>query len=112
MTARVEAKGAQRVGERRDALHTLYLHARNFITTESHLDETIEEEFGTLERPRTFNGGNSIWSTNLPESIQDKLNGANKSRGTLKDSNWVDEATRNRIGTIAEHLTGGKMEVK
>lgn len=107
MRANVEAKHAQQVEDRRDDLHTLYMHARSFITTESALDRRIEEVF--TEDPANFHGGASIWQSNAPESIQQKLLIVNRSRKTEEDANWVVSATRDRVRQIAEELTGGKM---
>lgn len=111
MRARVEAKEAEKASDRQDALHTLYMHARNFIVNEQQLDKAIDATFGTTQNPKVFGTkGSSIWNEGTPQSIQDKLNAANRSRNTLADADWMASATRKRIGKIAEQLTGGKMD--
>ena len=111
MRARVEAKEAQKASDRQDALHTLYMHARNFIVSEPQLDKAIDKAFGTATEPVVWrNRGSSIWSEAVPQSIQDKLNAANRSRGTVMDNDWIANTTLKRVGKIAEQLTGGKME--
>jgi hypothetical protein len=111
MRARVAAKEAQRTSDRQDALHTLYMHARDFIVSEQQLDAAIDTAFGTTQQPVTFgNRGSSVWAQALPQSIQDKLNSANKARGTFADKDWIADMTNKRIGKIAEKLTGGKMD--
>lgn len=121
MKARVADKAERRRADRQDALHTLYMHARSFITNEAQLDAAIEDAFGTVQQPKTFgNRGVSVWanmgtdrynSTEQPfESIADKLNKANRSRGTVQDSQGFAGITEKRLKRIAEELTGGKMD--
>lgn len=111
MRSRVEAKEAQKLSDRQDALHTLYMHARNFIVTEGDLDKAIDKAFGTPSEPVIWrNRGSSIWNEATPQSIQDKLNAANRTRGTVMDNDWIANTTLKRVGRIAEQLTGGKME--
>lgn len=119
MKARVAAKEERRVADRQDALHTLYMHARNFITNETQLDAAIEAAFGSATAPKDFGLGGrgvSIWnrqnerSNQSPfEGIADKLDRANKTRGTLQDSEGFAGITNRRLKRIAEELTGGKM---
>jgi len=111
MRARVAEKEATKASDRQDALHTLYMHAKDFIVTEQQLDKAIDAAFGTANEPKSFGAkGSSVWAVELPQSIQDKLNAANRSRGTVADSEWIATTTNQRIGKIAEQLTGGKMD--
>lgn len=119
MRARVAAKEARRVADRQDALHTLYMHARTFITNETQLDAAIEAAFGSAAAPKDFGlagRGVSIWNRQSEkgnqtpfEGIADKLDRANKTRGTLQDSEGFAGITNRRLRRIAEELTGGKM---
>lgn len=111
MAARVRDKEAQRADQRLEALHTLYVNAKDFIVSEAQLDQHIDEVFGTVDRPAGFGPrGSSIWARGPPSTIQSKLNRASKSRvpaGQEMDSDA--QITVTRIGKIAEALTGGKM---
>ena len=102
MVARVQAKEARRVDQRQDALHTLYMNAKNFIITEPQLDQHIEKVFGTTEQP-IFT---SIWvkEKGPPPTTTSRLNRGKKG----VDSERNAEIMVTRIGKIAEALTGGK----
>lgn len=111
MKARAEAIEARKAADRQDALHTLYMHARDFITTEEQLDAAIEKTFGSVEDPKTWGyQGVSIWDSKPPESIYDKLQKANRARNNMDDQQGFAELTNKRIKRIAEELTGGKMQ--
>ncbi|KAF4633094.1 hypothetical protein G7Y89_g5029 [Cudoniella acicularis] len=116
-TARVQAKEAAREEARRSALHTLYMNARSFITTEEQLDATIEEIF--VERPfkdikNVANpNSNNIWEAmGQPPTVQNMLqNVNNNSRGTLMTYHLGPaQLTGQRMKKIGEELTGGKMD--
>jgi len=109
MKAKVAAHQAQKAGERREALHTLYMHARSFITTETQLDAEVEKVFGTADAPVVFGNGNSKWSESPLESITEMLARANRTSGTMRDIGGSDELLQKRTRTIAETLTGGKI---
>lgn len=107
--------------ERAEALHTLYMNARDFIVTPQQLDVAVDEAFGSPDQPVVFtnsagdpHGGKSIWARGKPESVQDMLNRAN-GVGTGRafgDAAGQTERQAERIRRIAETLTGGKMETK
>jgi hypothetical protein len=115
----VETKAAEKQQERLDALHTLYMNARTFIVTPEQLDKAVDEAFGTVENPKRFGSSHhgpgtslSVWGEGRPERIQDMLNTANgvKSRTYMDSSSKAPEISRDRINTIAEVFTGGKMD--
>jgi hypothetical protein len=111
--AKVQALAASREEARRDALHTLYMSARKFITTEEQLNQVIEKQF--IERPfRTANSmalARSIWATGSPETVGEKLQ---KTRGgdvkAFSSKDRTSAVHADRMKRIAEALTGGKMD--
>lgn len=113
-SARVAAKAKALEEQRQDALHTLYMHARNFITTEAQLDAAIEKVF--VERPWTHIPGKekaiSIWDAEgSPQTVQDMLSEVNKTqKSAMLFHRGPAVATGKRMLRIAEELTGGKMD--
>jgi hypothetical protein len=111
---RAAAKEASRGALRQDALHSLYMNARSFITTEAQLDAKIEELF--VERPfenRVLGGTvNNVWDAyGPPATIQDMLSGINNTeKKAIQFHRGPAEVTGRRITKIAEELTGGKMD--
>ncbi|KAK6428626.1 hypothetical protein LTR95_015230 [Oleoguttula sp. CCFEE 5521] len=112
-----------RSAARASSLHTLYSHARSFITTPAQLDVSIEKAFGSNEHPVTFGldngtgaGPESVWNLGAPLSVQDMLNRANGGRrrggGALESAGQTVEINRERVKRIAEALTGGVMDEK
>ncbi|KAK4986548.1 hypothetical protein LTR66_001003 [Elasticomyces elasticus] len=116
MRARVAYKEAVKKSARSDALHTLYMRARSFITSPQALDKAIEDEFpSTASATRAmFNSGNSVWDQGKPVSIQDMLNRAYGQAAlgqTALDSvGGQASLTNTRVRKMAEELTGGQME--
>jgi hypothetical protein len=109
---RVAAKEAALEEHRKDALHTLYMHAREFIVTEQQLNAEIEkifvpEPFGPHHRGKT-----NIWEAyDAPETVQDMLLEVNNTQKTAIMFHAGPEAiTGKRLKKIAEELTGGKMD--
>jgi hypothetical protein len=100
--------------KRRDALHTLYMHARNFITTPEQLDKAIEEQF--TERPFQHIQGkeftNSIWDAEgAPPGVYDMMSEITGSQRRLVDYHAPpSKIVGKRMTKIAEELTGGKMD--
>ncbi|KAF2501180.1 hypothetical protein BU16DRAFT_450180 [Lophium mytilinum] len=99
---------------RLDALHTLYMQARDFITTEKQLDEAIDKVFGTPENPVTFGltfRDSSPWASEAPPTVRDMLN----RQGLLDDvqagqkGKGTYDVMNDRLKKIAEDLTGGKI---
>jgi hypothetical protein len=108
---RVAAKEAAREEQRKDALHTLYMHAREFIVTEQELNAEIEKIF--ISTPfRNHPTSTNIWDAyNAPETIQDMLLTVNNTQKTAVAYHAGPAAiTGKRLKKIAEELTGGKMD--
>ena len=103
---------AMREETRRNALHTLYVNAGDFITTGEKLDGVVDGAFDDDSQFRNeSNTGVNIWNLGSPETVQQLLKKANKSgRQTALDSAEGNEIiTRERMKKIGEELTGGKM---
>ena len=118
--ARVKAQIERKLEERQDALHTLYMNARTFITTEEDLDAEIERVFPNSDDPafRTASSyGTDIWNLGLQPSVADMLNKTNAKgdasasayRGSLDPNNDMARTSAKRIKKIAEELSGGRM---
>lgn len=110
--AKVKAIQEQIKEKRKDLLHTLYVNARLFITTESHLDDEIEKVF--LKAPGEWatyqDPGENIWNRGPPESVQDMIDAVNKKeRFAMGRRTGHARQTEERIKRIAEVLTGGKL---
>lgn len=113
-SARVAAKARMLEERRRDALHTLYMNARNFITTKEQLNAVIEKVF--VERPWANIPGKensvNIWDAEgAPQTVQDMLVGVNKTQKlTMLSQPSPAAIAGKRMLKIAEELTGGKMD--
>jgi hypothetical protein len=99
--------------ERKDQLHTLYTHARHFITTDEALDSALEETFGTDENPVRWNHrGLSVWALDgTPPTVQEMLKPA-KTRPNWEMGGKEGEPKtqhQQRMKQIAEALTGGRI---
>ncbi len=108
----VKRKQHQKAVERMNALHSLYMQARNFITTEADLDAAIERIF--VPRPTDFmtdvSWGHSVWNKGAPETVQKLLNITNKDSAKAMEFNEGSAyLTNQRMKRIQEELTGGKM---
>ena len=103
---RVAAKERRKEAERKDSLHTLYMNARNFITTEEQLATELNRVFPDGVNEAWANdqrAGENIWNQGVPPTLQSMVN-ANK-RGDAAKWGLVQK----RVKKIAEELTGGKM---
>ncbi|MCJ1286019.1 hypothetical protein MMC26_005361 [Xylographa opegraphella] len=109
MKARFEAKEAAKVEERRNALHSLYMNARDFIVTEDALNAKVDEVFDH-EWFRNY-PDHSIWDKEgFPDTVQSMLSESTSSkRGNAQSTSGYIELTKRRVQRIAEELTGGKM---
>ena len=109
---RVQAKEMSREDARKDALHTLYMHAREFITTEAQLDAEIEKIFVAEPFGREHPGKTNIWDAyGAPPTVQDMLSAVNNTQKTALDYHrGPGPLTGKRMTRIAEELTGGKMD--
>ncbi|EOD49066.1 hypothetical protein UCRNP2_4175 [Neofusicoccum parvum UCRNP2] len=100
---------------RKSALHTLYMHAREYIVTEEQLSKTIEETFGTeddLPGFSEFNSktGRSIWAKDAPLNTAEMLAKSKRQGSKAMDRAYdYSSPTQKRIQRIAEELTGGKI---
>ncbi len=108
----VEAKRLEKETQRRDALHTLYMNAGNFITTEEQLQTVIDQAFA--HNPAWHNPAIpdelSVWSMGPPDTVQVTLNKANRTGIKAMDYNkGYAKLTGDRVRKIAEELTGGRM---
>lgn len=114
MAARVAAKTAALEEKRRDALHTLYMHARTFITTEAQLDAEIDKVF--TEKPWAHVPGaenkNNIWEAEgAPPTLQEMLSEVTGTQKTAADYYRLPaKTTGKRMVRVAEELTGGTMD--
>ncbi|RDW73360.1 hypothetical protein BP6252_07267 [Coleophoma cylindrospora] len=111
--ARVQEHQAAKEAARKNALHTLYMHARNFITTEEQLNAKIDELF--VDYPwQDSNAGRStnIWDAlGAPPTVQDMLTSINKTeKQAIKFHSGQAIVTGERMKKVAEELTGGKMD--
>lgn len=115
--SRVQAKEVEREAERRDALHSLYMHARSFITTEAQLNAEIErvfEEFAfVISNEEGKEAYDNIWDAkSAPPTTVDMLPLQKKSQKKAFDYySGHEHTTGKRVLRIAEELTGGKMDV-
>lgn len=104
--ALLEAKEAEKKAERQDAIHTLYMNARNFITTEAQLAAEIERVFPEGDNPAWRNDhqpGENIWNLGVPPTIQSIVNDSKKSEA----ARW--DVIQGRVKKLAEEITGGKL---
>lgn len=102
----VKVKRVKKAAERRDSLHTLYMNARDFITTEEQLATELDKVFPEGENEAWANDqryGENIWNLGVPPTLESMVNAAKKSEA----SKW--DISQERMKRIAEVLTGGKM---
>lgn len=91
--------------EKIDAIHTLYMNARNFITTEEQLDREIERAFPEGDNPEwtsDTNEGKNVWNLGPPPTVASMVH-----RKDDENARW--ELVQRRTKKIAEVLTGGKI---
>lgn len=103
---RVLEKQMQKSAERHDNLHTLYMNARNFITTEEQLVREIEAKFredGGDEWQSDSGMGQNVWAKGPPPTIQDVVK--NQTKDEL--GRWRIE--QERMSKVVEEMTGGKL---
>ena len=109
MRARVLAKEAEKVEQRRNGLHSLYMNARGFITTEAQLNAEVDRVFDDLDQWSTDAAqGHNVWNQGPPETVQQMLSRSNSTGKNALDYNQGYDTLR-RERRIAEELTGGKM---
>lgn len=114
----LEKQWREKAEERREALHTLYMNARSFITTDEQLDAEIEKAFPKGNNPEFATDtklGDNIWNVGSPATIADLLDaGASRvrkdfSKAGLTETDHKFAIDQERMKRIAEELSGGKM---
>ena len=109
----VEAHEAMKADAQHDALHTLYMNARNFITSEKQLLKKIEEEFDIKDfGGHSSDPAKSYWdSQGPPDGIAQMVNRSTMGRGKQSVGEKEDAWRRDqeRMKKLAEGLSGGKM---
>jgi len=112
----VEKHTTKKREERRDALHTLYMNARSFITTEEQLLAEIDKEFSPSKWSSKYSGildgkERNIWFEGEPQTVAEMLlvHGARPRKDSLNDISRKVEKDQERMKRIAETLSGGKM---
>lgn len=91
-----------KVQEQKDALHTLYNHARDFITDEAELAVAIDKTFDPEHQPDR--NTRSIWAWNgKPLDLDQMMDRSTKGGG----QSWA--IAQARLTKVAEKLTGGKI---
>jgi hypothetical protein len=112
LAAKREKAEAVRAGKqetRQDALQSLYLNARSFITNEEQLRAEIERVFpaGNNTAWKSENAvGENIWNLGLPPTIGDMLYDINQGDVSLAQGSSTKhgEVAQKRIGKIADAL--------
>lgn len=110
--ANVAAQEAAKQEYRRNALHTLYMNAGNFIITEEHLNRVVDQVFDNHKQfENDSRNGLNIWNTGYPETVQEMLNQANRESGgnAIDRHQGYGPVTKERMKRLREELTGGKM---
>lgn len=114
MRRRTQAQLAAKQEERQSNMHTLYMNARDFITTEAELNELVEKVFDDQEQFSSVSTrGENIWNLGRPETTS-MLLGLHNSEGTLvavDRREGYGAVTRRRLNQIGEELTGGTMDM-
>ncbi|KAL2797836.1 hypothetical protein BJX66DRAFT_70743 [Aspergillus keveii] len=104
--ARLEEKALLKEQGRRDALHTLYMNARDFIVNEQQLAAAIDKAFpsGVNEAWRNDQAnGENVWNLGFPPTVQEAL-----LQGTRGDTDRWDKM-QTRVKKLGEEITGGKL---
>ena len=110
--ANLAAQEAAKQEERRNALHTLYMNAGNFIVTEEHLNTVVDQAFDDNRQfENDSKNGLNIWNKGYPETVQEMLDQANRASGgkAIERNQGFGPVTKERMKRIGEELTGGKM---
>lgn len=104
--AALKARATNERLERQDSLHTLYMNARNFITTEAQLNAEIEKVFPEGENEAWRNDhqyGENIWNLGMPRSVGSYANNPKRS----SSARW--DIIQDRVKKLGEEITGGKL---
>ncbi|RDW81339.1 uncharacterized protein DSM5745_04896 [Aspergillus mulundensis] len=107
---RTERKAQLKASERRESLHTLYMNAREFITTETQLAAEIEKIFPEGEneawRSDKSKNGENIWNRGFPKTMASRL-GESHGEAARESERW--DVVQGRIKKLGEEITGGKI---
>jgi hypothetical protein len=107
--ARYAVTAQAKMDERRSALHTLYINAKDFIVTEKGLEDKIVAEFENPSYVRNPTRG--VWDIEgIPHTTQELLAGRDVETTAIGKNSRSSRITDERIKRIAEELTGGKIE--
>ncbi|KAF9883387.1 hypothetical protein FE257_003510 [Aspergillus nanangensis] len=104
--ARQEVIRAQKELEKQDMVQSLYMNARNFITTEAQLAAEIEKVFPDGENEAWRNDhqqGENIWNLGVPPTVLWTVNESRKNEA----SRW--DLIQGRVKKLGEQITGGKL---
>ncbi|KAL8837019.1 MAG: hypothetical protein Q9170_002673 [Blastenia crenularia] len=104
---------AYKKAERRNALHTLYMNARDFIVTEEKLEEAVEKAFDPQSKQFDSESrrGLNVWNLGYQETVSEMLGKANKvdRAKALESYQGYGGIVGERMRRLGEELTGGKM---
>lgn len=108
--ARLQAKEE----EKKEYVHSLYLHAKDFITTQDQLHEEIEKAFGPDDRPVTWKRRNNVWALGTPKGTSELMGLMPEIVAEAPQSGDRERLNRlmqQRLMRIAGQLTGGKIPI-
>jgi len=110
--AQFRAKQTAQVYERQDALHTLYMNARSFITTSEQLNDELEKVFVQYPFGEAHPDKDNIWDAyGMPPTVQDMLSTVNNSqKSAIQYHALPGTIDGKRMKRIAEELTGGTLD--
>ncbi|KAI4184407.1 MAG: hypothetical protein L6R41_004759 [Letrouitia leprolyta] len=108
------AHAASKRAERRNALHTLYMNAREFIVTEEKMQEAVEKAFDPMNKQFDTDAkrGLNVWNLDYPDTVKEMLEKVNKGEGlgkAVETFAGYGAVTDERMRRLGEELTGGKM---
>ncbi|KAL4784823.1 hypothetical protein BJX76DRAFT_203852 [Aspergillus varians] len=101
----VEKKKLEKEQERQDSLHTLYMNARSFITTEAQLAAEIDKVFpeGENEAWRSdYKYGENVWNLGFPRGMGSRIDVQKR-----ESERW--DVIQGRVKKLGEQITGGKI---
>ncbi|OJJ44524.1 hypothetical protein ASPZODRAFT_71179 [Penicilliopsis zonata CBS 506.65] len=104
--ARTKAFYERKESERKENLHSLYMNARNFITTETQLAAEIDRVFPEGENEAWRNDhqqGDNVWNLGVPPTVQSMLTESKRNEA----SRW--DLIQGRVKKLGEQITGGKI---
>ena len=111
--ANVAATEARKLEDRRSQLHTLYMNARQFITTLKHAEYEIDQAFDdTTQFMHDNKPGLNVWNFGAPETTGQLMARRTKPQSNKMGFGAVNEGhaplTKATMKASTEELTGGK----